>query len=73
MDQTPQEQLQQAWMKQEAKRNETASIAACEIRRSCRYHIMPFDAIEDEDPRRPGAIRSVCRHCGRFLGYRPAE
>jgi hypothetical protein len=73
MDQTIQEQLRQAWMDQEAKRNETASTAACEIQRSCRYHIMPFDAIESEDPRRPGVIRSDCRHCGQFLGFRPAN
>lgn len=37
----------------------------------CTHHMPPFDAIEFEDPRRPGFIRSDCRLCGRFLGYRP--
>jgi hypothetical protein len=37
----------------------------------CTHHILPFDAIEYEDPRRPGFIRSDCRLCGCFLGYRP--
>jgi hypothetical protein len=37
----------------------------------CTYHIPPFDAIEYEDQRRPGFIRSDCRLCGCFLGYCP--
>ncbi len=39
----------------------------------CEFHIPPFDAIESEDPTRPGCIRSDCRLCGRFLGYRPKD
>ncbi len=36
----------------------------------CREHLPPFDAIEKPDKRRLGFIRSKCRHCGKFLGYR---
>lgn len=36
----------------------------------CRSHLLPFDAVEQRDPKRPGYTRSTCRRCGRFLGYR---
>ncbi|MDP1561995.1 MAG: hypothetical protein Q8M16_11505 [Pirellulaceae bacterium] len=36
----------------------------------CGAHVPPFDAVEETDNRRPGFIRSKCRQCGRFLGYR---
>lgn len=37
----------------------------------CRWHVQPFDAVEEPDRRRPGWIRSRCRLCGALLGYRP--
>lgn len=37
----------------------------------CQSHLPPFDAICTPDPKRRGWIRSQCRLCGRFLGYRP--
>ncbi len=39
----------------------------------CTKHLLPFDAIDEPDKSRFGFIRSKCRHCGRFLGYRRAE
>ena len=38
---------------------------------SCRSHLLPFDSVEILDANRPGMIRSSCRRCGRFLGFRP--
>lgn len=38
----------------------------------CEAHMPPFDAIENNDARRRGWVRSTCRLCGKFLGYRPA-
>ncbi len=37
---------------------------------ACGSHLPPFDAIEERDPKRFGYVRSTCRLCGRFLGYR---
>jgi hypothetical protein len=39
----------------------------------CRCHVPPFDAVETTDPKRKGWLRTSCRRCGQFLGYRPAE
>ena len=39
----------------------------------CNQHLPPFDAVEEPDPKRFGFIRSNCRRCGRFIGYRQAE
>lgn len=39
----------------------------------CGIHSPPFDAVEEPEPRRPDWIRSTCRLCGRFLGYRPMQ
>jgi hypothetical protein len=36
----------------------------------CELHLPPFDALEEPDYRRLGYIRSTCRICGAFLGYR---
>ena len=49
---------------------EPATIGGLSIA-ACVNHLQPFDAIEREEPTRPGFIRSDCRRCGRFLGYRP--
>lgn len=39
----------------------------------CESHLPPFDAVETNDSKRRGWMRSTCRKCGRFLGYRPAN
>lgn len=39
----------------------------------CETHLPPFDTVESEDKNRHGWIRSECRQCGRFIGYRPVE
>ncbi|MFN7878070.1 MAG: hypothetical protein ACK5PB_22315 [Pirellula sp.] len=39
----------------------------------CGIHSPPFDVVEEPEPRRPDWIRSTCRLCGRFLGYRPMQ
>lgn len=36
----------------------------------CQGHPQPLDMIDEPDKSRPGFIRSKCRHCGKFLGYR---
>lgn len=33
-------------------------------------HFLPFDAIETPAPGRRGWLKSTCRKCDRFLGYR---
>lgn len=36
----------------------------------CRGHSQPLEMIDEPDKARSGFIRSKCRHCGKFLGYR---
>lgn len=36
----------------------------------CQGHPQPLVMIDEPDKSRPGFIRSKCRHCGKFLGYR---
>jgi len=40
-----------------------AKVMDCKVRRCGPFHEMP-------DPARAGASRLVCKHCGRFFGYR---
>ena len=46
-------------------------VKTIEASADCLSHIPPFDAVESPDPSRHGWIRSDCRKCGKFLGYRP--
>lgn len=39
----------------------------------CGSHNNPEQYADEPDPRREGWIRTTCRACGRFLGYRPAD
>lgn len=40
------------------------------FRNSCRPHNNPNNYIDTPATNRPGWIRSTCRVCGRFVGYR---
>lgn len=38
--------------------------------RRCSTHLPPFETNDTADVKRPGWVRSECRKCGAFLGFR---
>lgn len=56
-------------------RTETARQAtvATSAAKRCRVHTDPTRWVDDANQPRAGFIRSVCRDCGGFIGYRPVE
>jgi hypothetical protein len=38
---------------------------------TCPQHIDPQDWLDEPAPGRLGWIRTICRHCGAFIGNRP--
>jgi hypothetical protein len=43
------------------------------LTQDCRPHNRPEKYIDAPDPNRPSWIRTTCRVCGRFIGYRPTS
>lgn len=39
----------------------------------CRFHVHPYDLLDEPDEQRCDYVRSHCRHCRKFLGYRRSE
>lgn len=55
-----------------ARKPTAAELLAARTPRRCLTHTAA-DLLDEPAPRRPGWIRSTCRRCGGFVGYRPAE
>ena len=43
------------------------------LSQSCQPHNNPENYIDVPAPNRPGWIRTTCRVCSRFIGYRPTN
>lgn len=56
-----------------ARKPTAAELLAARPPRRCLTHTNPADWLDEPARNRPGYIRTVCRRCGCFLGYRPAE
>lgn len=55
-----------------ARKPTAAELLADRKPRPCLTHTAA-DLLDEPAPRRPGWIRSTCRRCGGFVGYRPNE
>lgn len=56
-----------------ARKPTAAEILAARKPARCLTHTDPRDWLDEPARNRPGYIRSTCRRCGGFIGYRPAE
>lgn len=56
-----------------ARKPTAAELLADRTPRRCWTHTDPREWLDEPAHRRPGFIRSTCRRCGGFVGYRPAE